>query len=575
MRFRFLLFAFLLLPLSACSNSSEPKSPDAAQPPRLAVVVVFDQLRGDYLQRWQELYAPDGFRRLEQDGTWFTNCHYPYAMTATGPGHTSLLAGCSPDKHGIVANAWYDRKEAATVNCSTSPRYERIPPLPPSPPAGPPAAKSEEPEERILKGFGSPERMLVPSLGDSLKEATQGRGKVFGLSLKDRSAILPAGRKPDGAYWFERGQFVTSTYYRDRVHPWVAKFNESKRCDQWFGQNWDRLRNELDYAIYSGVDAGPGEGKGSNQGIAFPHPFGLGKQIDKEYYDALATSPFGNQILLELACQAIVEERLGQRDVADLLCISFSSNDLVGHAWGPDSQEVLDVTLRSDLIVRDLLKFLDEHVGKDRYVLVLSADHGICPNPEVSQAEGREAKRVPTLGMFSAAETHLREKLGEPGDTKSRWIEAANEGGIYLNQRMIEARKLDADVVASTLADWLGQQESIFWAYTRKQLMLPDSAGDSEILRRVRRSFHPERNGDVLFVSKPYYLITSMKTGTNHGTPHSYDTHVPLLAFGPGITKGVRSDSVTPLATAAILAKALEIPPPANAEAKVPDGLFR
>ncbi|HLW67520.1 MAG TPA: alkaline phosphatase family protein [Gemmataceae bacterium] len=575
MRFRFLLFAVLFLPLSACTKTPEAKPPETARPPKLAVLVVFDQMRGDYLQRWQDLYTTDGFRRLEQEGTWFTNCHYPYAMTATGPGHASLLTGSSPDKHGIVANTWYDRKEAATVNCSTSPRYERVPPLPPAPPKPPPAAKNEAPEEKILKGFGSPERMLVPSLADSLKQVTQGKGKVFGLSLKDRSAILPAGHKPDGAYWFDRGQFVTSTYYRDRVHPWVAKFNESKRCDKWFGQKWERLRNDIDYTTFGGPAVIPGAGKGFNQGRSFPHPFGLGKQIDKEYYDALAGSPFGNQLLLDLARQAIVEEKLGQRDVPDLLSISFSSNDLIGHVWGPDSQEVLDVTLRSDLIIRDLLKFLDEHVGNDRYVLVLSADHGICPIPEATQAQGREAKRVPTLSMFSAAETHLREKLGEPGDTKSRWIEAANEGGIYLNQRMIEARKLDVDVVASTLADWLGQQESIHWAYTRKQLMLPDSADDSDIVRRVRKSFHPERSGDVIFVSKPYYLVGSFKSGATHGTPHSYDTHVPLLAFGPGIAKRTRDDLVTPQAAASILAKALDIPPPASAEAKLPDGLFR
>src|SRR5262249_22517561 len=262
----------------------------------------------------------------------------------------------------------------------------------------------------------------------------------------------------------------------------------------------------------------------------------------------------------ELACQAIVEEKLGQRDVPDLLTISFSSNDLIGHAWGPDSQEVLDVTLRSDLIIRDLLKFLDEHVGKDRYVLVMTADHGICPNPEVSQAQGREAKRIPTLGMFSAAESYLRERFGESGDTKSRWFESANEAGVYLNRRMIEARKLDVDDVANILAGWLSEQEPIYWAYTRKQLMLPNFAGDSDVLRRVRKSFHPDRSGDIMIVSKPYYLVTSFKTGTNHGTPHPYDTHVPLLVFGPGIVHSVRDDAVTPQAAASILAKALGIP---------------
>jgi predicted AlkP superfamily pyrophosphatase or phosphodiesterase len=426
-----------------------------------------------------------------------------------------------------------------------------------------------------VKGFGAPTRLLVPSLGDCIKDVTQGKGKVIGLSLKDRSAVLALGHKADGAYWFERGQFVTSTYYRDRIHPWVARFNEKKSCDQWFGQKWERLRSDIDYSNYSGPDAGPGEGKGYNQGISFPHPFGTGKQIDKEYYEALANSPFGNQILYELACRAIVEEKLGQRDVPDLLSISFSSNDIVGHTWGPDSHEVMDVTLRSDLIIRDLLKFLDEHVGKDRYVLIMTADHGICPIPEFSQAQGREAKRVPMLGLFSTAESYLREKLGEPGDTKSRWIEAFNEAGIYLNQRMIEARKLDVNDVADVLARWLAEQESIGWAFTRKQLLAHDSPHDNEILRRVRKSFHPDRSGDVIYVSKPYYLITSFKIGTTHCTPHSYDTHVPLLVYGPGIAHAIRNDPVVPQAAAKILAQALGVPAPANAEANAPERVFK
>ena len=424
-----------------------------------------------------------------------------------------------------------------------------------------------------IKAFGAPVRMLAPTLGDVVKDVTGGKGKVFGLSLKDRSALLPAGKKPDGCYWFDRGQFVTSTYYGERLHPWVAKFNEEKVADRWFGQSWERLRPDLDYVKYSGPDDVVGEGKGVNQGRVFPHPLGEKKELGSEYYAALANSPFGNQLLLELACRAIADEKLGQRDVPDLLIISFSSNDLIGHTWGPDSQEVLDVTLRSDLIVRDLLSCLDDHVGRGKYALVMTADHGVCPLPEVAQQGGHPAGRLAPLGLFGAADRHLLEKFGANADEKSRWIEAVTEGGIYLNDRVCTARGISPNAVAKELADWLATQPGILVGYTRTQLLGPIPESDS-IGRRVQKSFHPERSGDVLFVPKPYYFISGPKTGTTHGTPHQYDTHVPLVAFGPGIGGGQRDSAVTPQAAAAILAHALGVPAPAKAEAPLPEGLF-
>lgn len=544
-----------------------------AEPPKLklAVLIVFDQMRGDYLERWRELFVADGFRRLQTDGAWFSNCHYPYAMTATGPGHASILSGCSGDRHGIVANNWYDRKEGAAVYCASSPRYERIPPPPMIAEPEPPKKEGETEDEKKPKGFGAPERMLAPTLGDVVKEATHGQGKVFGLSLKDRSALLPAGKHPDGCYWFDKGQFCTSTYYRDRLHPWVARFNEEHSFDRWYGKTWERLRPQLDYDRYSGPDLAPGEGKGANQGFVFPHPMGTARKIGSEYYAALANSPFGNEILFELACRAIEAEKLGQRDTTDLLSISFSSNDLIGHCWGPDSQEVFDVTLRSDLIIRDLLKFLDDKVGKANYVVALTADHGVCPLPEISRLNGRPAQRVVPLGMLTDAELHLRELFGKPSEPKSRWIEFANDAGIYLNRRLIAARGLELDPVARELAKWLASQPHIHAAYTQRDLA---ATTDDEICNRVRKSFMPERSGDVLVVPKPYHMITSVKTGTTHGTPHPYDTHVPLIVFGPGIKGGTRNDAVTPQAIAAILARSIGMAPPAKAEAPVPSGLF-
>lgn len=549
-----------------------PCPADPPAKPKLAVVVVFDQMRGDYLLKWKDLFGPDGFRRLQTEGAWFTNCHYPYAMTATGPGHASILSGCSGDRHGIVANGWYDRKAAESVYCASSTRYERIPPKRPTD-ASDPDEKKDDDWLRKPKGTGAPVHMLAPTLGDVIKESTGGKGKVFGLSLKDRSALLPAGAKPDGCYWFDKGLFVTSTYYRDRLHPWVAAFNAEKSFDQWFGKTWDRLRPNLDYDRHSGADDVVGEGKGHNQGRTFPHLMGTKPTVGAEYYNALANSPFGNQMLLDLLRKAIVEEKLGQRDVPDLLIVSFSSNDLIGHCWGPDSQEVLDVTLRSDLIVRDLLACLDEHVGKGRYVLGLTADHGICPLPEVAKQVAKASGRIAPLGLLTAAEQNLRSALGLPDDDGSFWIEAANEAGIYLNRRAIAAHNRKLDDVATILAKWLAQQPDIQTAYTQKQLSGEFPAADA-IGQRVKKSFLADRSGDVLIIPKPYHFILVQKTGTTHGTPHPYDTHVPLILFGPGVKPGERADAVTPQAMAASLARALGVSSPAKAEASVPDKLF-
>ncbi len=597
-------FTLAILFLGFAFVRSEP--PVSPPKPKLAVLIVFDQMRGDYVEKWRELFVADGFRRLQTEGAWFTDCHYPYATTQTGPGHASLLSGCSADRHGIVANNWYDRKEGATVYCAAYPRYERVPPAPPKadvkPAATPPSgdAKIFEEDPKPV-GYGAPTRMLAPTLGDTLKEATNGQGKVFGLSLKDRSAILPAGKKPDGCFWFDKGQFVTSTYYNDHLAPWVTRFNEEKSFDRWFGQKWEKLNPLLDYEKYSGPDDVIGEDKGSNQGRAFPHPMGTATKIGTEYYSALANSPFGNQVLLDFACRCIDEEQLGKHAVPDLLIVSFSSNDLIGHAWGPDSQEVLDVTLRSDLIVRDLLKYLDEHVGKGNYVVALSADHGICPLPEVSRSRGIAAERISPRTLMTAIDQHLQQTYGDPAkqnngdqpakqtdsesgkskqsenekpsDKQSRWIEIANDGGIYLNQRLLQAAKLNADDVASELAKWLPTQSPVQAAYSRSQLLAEIPVSD-EIGRRVQKSFHPDRSGDAIIVVKPYFLLGSRKTGTNHGTPHPYDTHVPLMIFGPSIKAGTRADHVTPQATAAIFARALGIAAPAKAESPVPDRLF-
>lgn len=574
----FLIPAAILLPLLGCGRGGEspaqqhsaqsqliPPSADRGPPPainsqvKLAVLVVFDQLRGDYLTRWQHLLGPDGFARLIKRGAFFTNCYYPYATTTTGPGHASMLTGTCPDRHGIINNNWFDPHEMTTddeealgVYCAGSVRFKLVP--------------SDESSRN--KFAGSPERLLSPTVADTLKAVSHGHSKVYGLSLKDRSAILPVGKSPDGAFWFTT-RFVSSTYYFEKLPGWVISFNASGFADQWFGQSWERFRSDIDYDVESGPDHVVGEGKGANQGLTFPHPFAAGlDKPSKKYYEAVANSFAGNDLLWAFTQACIREEKLGQRQVPDLLTISFSSNDLVGHCWGPDSQEVLDITLRSDALMAQMLKYLDDTIGENHYAIVLTSDHGICPIPEVAAAKGLDAKRILPTAFLTAAK-HLADRFG-PG----QWIEANSPPWVYLNRRLLAAQGRTPEEVAQVLAEFLSQQQGVARVITRQEL-LGDIPETDVVARLVKRSFHPDRSGDVYILLKPYHLLGGpTSTGTTHGSPYDYDRHVPLIVYGPGVTAGVKDEPTTPQAAAAVLAEFLGIPPPRDAEVPVPKTLY-
>jgi hypothetical protein len=564
----------------------------SVQSVRLAVLVVIDQLRGDFLNRWGELFGAEGFRRLQREGAWFVQCHYPYGVTSTGPGHASILTGTCPDRHGIVNNNWYEGGE--DVYCATSTRYHRVP-MPTTPKElMDDADMSAQPTRRPQAG--TPERLLAETVADVLR-AVHPQAKIFGLSLKDRSAILPIGRRPNGAFWFTR-QFVTSSYYADRLPAWVEDFQRKAVAESWFGQVWDRCCPNIDYVRWSGVDDQQGEGvgvrvtsrddpaRGWSQGRVFPHPLHPKQrtQPTREYYEALACSPFGNDLLLELAKSCIQAERLGADEIPDLLVISFSSNDLVGHAWGPDSQEVLDITLRTDRQIAELLRFLDQQVGQQKYLLVLTADHGICPLPEVSQQKKIAAQRVDVGRLLQQLEEHLTHMYGAPPADVSQmgrrtaWIEAISYPWLYLNPRVLAAVGQGREAVAQEAARFLTKQPGMYRAYSATELKhgLPPS---DTIGQRMARSYHPHRCGDVAVVLKPYCLPGSASsptapTGTNHGAPFSYDTHVPLLVYGPGISGGVRQEPTTPQAAATIMARWLGIPAPRQAEFPIPRTLL-
>jgi predicted AlkP superfamily pyrophosphatase or phosphodiesterase len=439
----------------------------------------------------------------------------------------------------------------------------------------PPPIKEKDDKKDDPKGV-SPGRLLAPTLADAVKEQLGDGAKVVCLSLKDRGSALPGGQRPDACYWNDRhGRFVTSTYFRDGPHAWVADFNKSGLVDRWHGKEWLRLRPDLDYARRSGPDDVKGEGNLNAQGRTFPHPFGDGpKKRRTNYYAALANSPCGNELLLALAKKAVEAEKLGQRGTPDFLSISFSSNDLVGHTWGPDSQEVLDTTLRSDLVVKELLDFLDAKVGKGRYTVALTADHGICPLPEVSRRKGLPARRIDQKPFLARVEERLNEAFppcaGEAPD-KGKWVEAKSLM-LYLDRKRAARRGAEPEQVVAELARWLPTLPGIARALTRAEVLREPPA--DEVARMVRASFHPDRSGDVMLVLARYCMIHDKLTGTTHGSPYDYDTHVPLVVMGPGVRAGVRRERVSPEQTAVILARALGIRPPARARVNVPEGLF-
>jgi predicted AlkP superfamily pyrophosphatase or phosphodiesterase len=536
--------------------------------PKLVVLVVFDQMRGDYPKKWQPIFGEGGFKRLQSEGAWFTNCHYPYAYTLTAAGHTSLSTGTVPAKHGICANEWFDRATGETVTSVTPP------------------------PDDITKGAG-PYRRRAESVGDVLLRVLFGRSRVASMSIKDRAAILMAALRANICYWFSSssGNFVTSAYYRPDPHSWATKFNKARMADQWLGKNWDRFRTDLDYVKFSGPDDFPLEGTGYLQGRAFPHPFQYAKTKDEKknkanYYDAVTCSPMGNELLLAFAKTAIVSEKLGQGDTVDLLTISFSSNDLIGHAWGPDSQEVLDVTLRSDALIKDLLEFLDAKVGKGQYYFAVSADHGVSSMPEIAVKEGHIAARVDPELLTSLAENFLN-KTYLPAGKKAPWIDAlkSHNAWVYLNHGNLKELNLQQADVEKKLAKWLGEQPGIESAYTRTELMRAESPEAPELEKMVRRSFAADCIGDVMVILKPYHLFSPPNLSLNpdknptyratHGMPHPTDTHVPFFVLGPNIEPGIREDRMAPQAMASILAEALGVPAPKDASYPVPAKLFK
>ena len=550
------LFSTLFLTLAAFTLPVAAAEPS---PPRLAVVISLDQFRADYLMRFRPYFSEGGFKRLLEGGADFQNCHYRHSITQTAPGHATILSGVHANLHGITSNEWLDRESWEMINSVE----DRDSPLVGINPAelGPVAAANP------AKTGRSPRNFQAMTVGDQLKQRFGTDAKVFAASNKDRSAILLGGKKADAAYWDENGTIVTARYYRDTLPAWVQAFNAERRVHATFGKTWERLLDPAIYDAVQGPDDAPGEAEIVGFGRTFPKKVNGGKDtITPAFYTAFDNSPFSAEFLGEFVERAIREEKLGHHAATDLLGVSFSQIDTIGHNYGPQSHEIMDSVVRMDRVLARLLDCIDREVGLTKCVVVLTADHGAAPLPEQVEAMRASSSggRVKTAEMDATVRRAL-ETAFCPLPEKEYWFTRDN-AGYHLRPSALAARNVGAKDAAQVMKDAIAPLPYIAETYTRDELMTADVVGESH-RSMMRRSYRAASDRDVVYVFRPNFL-SKAGSGTSHGTPYDYDTHVPQLWFGAGVPRGVHSERVGVDDIAPTLAGLLGVSAPPEAKGR-------
>lgn len=556
---RALIVGVVCLTARLVSAESPPAAP--APGPRLAVVISVDQCRADYLQRFRPYFGAGGFRRLLEEGADFRSAYHKHAMTATAPGHATILSGVSAVEHGIIANEWFDPQFGRVMGGVEDPQ---------APVVGAVQKTLHVPGAPDAEITGSPWRLLATTVGDQLKLRFGEASRVISVANKDRAAIFLGGRLADAAYWFVDGHVVTSRYYRSALPEWVSKFNAEERVDRVFGTSWDRLLERSVYDAVQGPDDAPGEEGSAGLGTTFPHKLGSGfGSPGATFYGAYRSSPSWTELLGELAQRALVEEKLGHHAVPDLLCVGFSQLDYSGHLFGPDSHEIMDSVLRLDRVLAELLTALDREVGEGRYVVLLTGDHGVAPLPEhvAGFERGVVAGRLDRARLTASIEEALTNEFGAaPGG--AAWV--LRDGfGYRLIAATLTARKVSAAAAEKVIKATLLRSPQIGLVFTREELLGREPVVGA-YLEAWRLSFNAERSPDVMFSPRPY-VVDRVNTGTNHGTPYDYDAHIPMVWFGAGIKPRIVTERVGTDAIAPTLANLLGVPRPPQARA---DPLF-
>lgn len=505
--------------------------------PKLVVGIVIDQMRYEYLYRFNEFYGNDGFKRLMNQGSNFTFAHYNYDFTSTAPGHASIYTGTVPFYHGIIANDFYDKQKKKMTNCVEDNNYSIV--------------GSND------KGVGkSPKYLLAATITDQLKLSSNGRSKVISISLKDRGAILPGGHLADGAYWYDEktGNFVTSSYYMPSLPQWVETFNKRKLVEKYLSEDWNLLLQPENYMINPPDNSEYEKDRFKEDKTSFPHSF---KNLKgEELYQEFQNTPFGDQILIDFIKAALQNEKLGLGEETDFLAVSFSATDHIGHEFGTYSYEMMDALIRLDKQIAELLNTLDQQVGVGNYLLFLTADHGALETPAYLRDNKIPTGEINYQSTFDSLKSFSLRKFAD-----EKLIVSFSNKQIFFDRDLIKKQNLDIHEIERIFADYLRdtfpQIQSIFSRDDLDKLF-----ASREPINYLLNGFNPAKSGDVIFNLIPGYLVNFQTKGTQHGSQYAYDTHVPIIFYGWNVPAKTNNEAVFIVDIAAALANLLQITEP-------------
>lgn len=513
--FTFILLALVLFyPLESHSQS---KDKAAQESPKLVVGIMVDQMRADYIHRYWDKFGEDGFKRLVNEGFSFTNNHFDYMPTATGPGHASVYTGATPSVHGVMGNSWYVRETGKSINVIEVPGYEGIGSKPGT------------------EGDKAPSNLTSTTVGDELRLHTNFRSKVIGVSRKDRGAILPAGHTGQ-AYWYEgsTGDFISSSFYGDVLPGWVSTFNSKKLAQEYLKKPWETLLPIEEY-IESMEDDNAYERMFDGQSAPV-FPYNLPEMSKASGMGVLASTPFHNDLVLEMGLAAIEGETLGTRNTTDILAISFSATDAVGHQFGPSSIEVQDTYLRLDRSIAKLLDYLDQHFGKENILLFLTSDHGASYVTSYLVDQKISGGYINSGEHSDAIKEFLNKKYGED------LMLTISNSDIFLDRELINEKGLDLPKVQQEVAQFIMTLDGVAGAIPAT--ILANGEFTEGIRARVQKGYNQKRSGDVSFWFQPHTLSGSNPRGTTHGSPWTYDSHAPMHWYGGNVPAGSSSHPV-------------------------------
>jgi len=508
----FCLFAVQSYAIDPSSKAIAPLTKNAHQP-KLVIGIVVDQMRWDYVNRFKPFFSSNkGFLRFLNEGATCNNTMIPYVPTVTACGHTCVYTGSVPSIHGITGNSWFDNVKQKTVYCVEDNSVQTVG------------------STNNSAGQMSPVNVWTSTIGDELKLASNFKSKVYGISIKDRGAIIPAGHAADGAFWYDSktGNFISSTYYSKTLPAWVSNYNALHRPDSLYNKNWNL---SLPNAVYeANCDTDENAYESTPFGKDAKHfPYNLKEFIGKDY-GKIANTPYGNDLVVEMAKQALINEHLGADSITDMLAISFSSPDYIGHAFGPDSWETLDGYIKLDETMAGLFTFLDQKVGKDNYTVFLTADHAVANIPAFAKKHNIPGDNYDDGALKTDVIACLNSNNLSP-----KLISAVSEYNIYYNHAIMDSLNVTYEKLTNIITNYLEKKSLVLQVVeNRKAAIAPIPQSMRE---KIVNGYTPQRSGDLMLVTKSG-VVDGYPTGTSHGVLYNYDAHIPLLWYGAGIKKG-------------------------------------